>query len=363
MNNKVSSFLARVTALALIASPVCCIELRSQEVYSQIVGAIAIDVPSDSDLVVAFPFKRSASFRGHVVGAPGASTIGIAADSLTANEFNEGSSGAKFYVYVEDGTLKGRRFDIASNTASQITVVGTLTGLNADDTISVREHWTLDEAFPDGVGGVMETEPGLRDVELIVPDKASLGGGLAADRIFYYYAGSESLSLEPGWREVGKALATVVGDAILEPGVAFVVRNNSSEAIRSYFFGEVVSTPLAIPVVSSSTVTVDNFVSLERPLGLTFGELGLSSSSVFTAASSNSSPTDGDRLLVYHTDGAKISNDAIVEYYLFNGGWYKADNTAITANDKIEAGMGLAIRKAAGSDATAYWVNEWSLPQ
>ena len=356
MNNKVSSILARVTALALIASPICCLELRSQEVYSQIVGAIALNIPKESDLVVSFPFKRSASFRGDVVGAPTSNSFNVVANSLTQGEF-----GPSHYVYVEDGVLRGRRFDIVSNTASSVTVdASTLNGLGVGDKISIREHWTLDEAFPQGIASVTVAEAGLREIELIVPDRTSVGGGIAANRVFYFYKGAAEAA---AWREVGKALNVDVGDTIIEPGTAFVVRNNS-EAVRTYFFGEVVTAPLAIPVVSADDSIVDNFVAIERPLGIALPDLGLTSG-VFAPSTGQTPETRGDLLRVYSpTAGKKISNEVIEDYYLFNGTWYAAANNAVATTVKVAAGMGIAIRKKSTvSDATTFWVNDWSLPQ
>jgi uncharacterized protein (TIGR02597 family) len=221
-------------------------------------------------------------------------------------------------------------------------------GGDAGDTISVRQHWTLGEAFPSGVGFVEVEEPAYPEVQLIMPTKASIGGGLATDSIFYYF--------NQGWRKVGEPIATAMDDAIIPPGSSFVIRNNTDDTLRSYFFGEVVDAPLAIPVVADGTEGVDNFVSLERPLGLTLddllgGEAGLGLEDLLGA---------NDRLLVYGM-GAGY-NKVPTEYEYTGTQWQEVDTTTNAGSIIIKAGEGIAIRRAAGSD-NSFWVNEWDLPQ
>lgn len=343
MNNKVSSFITRATALALFASPVCIAPLQSQEVYSQIVGAIAVDVPAESDVVLAFPFKRSASFRGGVESSA-AEVVTVGDGVLTAGEFTPENGEATHFLYVESGTLKGRRFDIVSNTVSGVTLDQTPTGLAQNDEVSIREHWTLSEAFPQGVGFVEEVEAGLREVEVIIPEQASIGGGLAAERVFYFYADA--------WREVGKPLTSDVGGTAFGPGTAIVVRNNGSESLRTYFFGEVVDTPLAIPVVSNAAESVDNLIGFEIPLEITLTELNAIGNLADVLEPE-------DRLLVYSRSG---KNPEATAYQYTGTQWQQEGSTADAGATKILAGEGLAIRKAAGADDTTYLVNEWSLP-
>lgn len=350
MNKKVSSILIRATALTVLASPLCLPVGQSQEVYSQIVGAIAVDVPASSDMVVAFPFKRSASFRGTIASFTD-NVANLGSDLLTAGEFDAMGGEPTYFLYFENegvstGTLGGHRFDILSNTASAITVdTASLAGVTAGDSLSIREHWTLGEAFPQGIGFVEESEAGIRDVELIVPAQATPGGGIAVDELFFFYDGA--------WREHGRPLTESANGTTLDPSRPFVIRNNTAGTLRSYFFGEVVDTPLAIPLVSSNGDQVDNFVSLERPLGLTLNDLGLHNSGVFGT---------NDRLFVYPTGAGQDKTP--VEYQYTGSQWQVAGTTTDAGSTELGAGVGLQIRKAdAGADATDYWVNEWSLPQ
>lgn len=352
------SHLSHLAALALFASPLCSPLAQSQEVYSQIVGAIAVDLPPVSDVMVAFPFKHSASFRGAVVSDAG-DTITVADNALDAGAFD-----SKFFLYIEESTdasIEGRRFDIVSNTASAIKVDldgGSIASLGAGDRVSVRSHWTLGEAFPGGIASVEETEPGVREIEVVVPVKASVGtasvgGGLSPSRIFYFF--------NDAWREFGKPITASANDAVLEPGASIVIRNNGSVDRQTYVFGEVVTTPLSVAIEQRSGQTVDNFVSLERPIALKLSELNLETSDAFEVSSSDAPEDREDVLLVYAADEGRLSGP--VAQYFFNGNWKSVSDTSTNANNvTIEAGMGLAIRKAAGADAVTYWVNNWNLP-
>lgn len=347
MKNKVSSIVTHVTALALFATPLSLTQVSAQEVYSQIVGAIAIDVPAASDVVVAFPFNRSAGYRGPVESST-ANTIVFGNPVFADTDYSPATGEPPaYFVYIESddatsGNKAGRRYDILSNTDSVLTVdADDAAGLSGSgDIVSIREHWTLGEAFPGGVGFVEEVQVANPQVELIMPEKVSQGGGLAADRVFYYYDGH--------WSEIGEDHELSANSVIIKPGSSFILRNNGSEDLRSYFFGEVVSAPLAISIVADAGVIVDNFVSIERPLSLALDELGL-----------ESVMGSGDSLLVYSTDQ---KNPVSTAYEYAAEQWQMVGSTVDVGDTVIKAGQGIAIRKAVGA-ADSVWINTWSLPQ
>lgn len=341
MNNKVSSFLTRATALALFAAPFCTVQ--AQEVYSATIGATAITVPASSDAMVALPFTQEKSAGGSVTAVDGA-VVTLQGSTLTDGEFD-----SSFYLYVESGDLKGRHFNIESNTPSTISLeTSDLAGLVGAD-VSVREHWTLGTLFPSGVGGVEEMEPGRPDVLVVLPTPTSIGGGIAVSRIFYFH--------NSAWREVGKPLSVSVNDTLVESGDSVVVRNNMSEDLDYFFFGEVEYGPMAIPLVSSDSSDVDNFVGVNRPLGMTIEELQLHASGAFDSAA--------DRLLVYSLDAGKIGPAKTPTAYLYADGKWQIEggDGSDQGSTVLKAGQGIAVRKAASSAATGYWVNEWSISE
>ena len=84
------------------------------------------------------------SFSGTLIGA-GATTLTLAASSLTANAFNQGVVYATHYVEITSGPQAGAALDIVSNTGSVITLADDITalGLTGAETIKIRPHVTL----------------------------------------------------------------------------------------------------------------------------------------------------------------------------------------------------------------------------
>ncbi|MDQ8202506.1 TIGR02597 family protein [Pelagicoccus sp. SDUM812003] len=360
MNIKVPSYLKRLATLALASAPFAGPQLQAEEVYSQIVGAIALDIPADSDVVVSFPFKQSSSYGGRVHSVSGAELdVGDGVSILSSGDFDAVGGQATHYVLVEDGSLEGRHFDIVSNTDQKITLDTSenLSGLD-QAIITVREHWTLGEAFPNGIGSNAVFEASGPQVQLLVPEEVKVGGGFDVASLYYFYQGA--------WRAVGEKLDLEANgansnDDVIAPGASVMVRNNSMDDIRTYFFGEVVTSPIAIPIESSSSDVVDNYVSVSRPLGLTLAEFGLSAGGAFTASTSLAEVDRGDLLLVYsYTESGK--NKTADQYFLYNNEWYLAGGDGTPVSDTvIKAGQGVVIRKKAGEDGVNYWTNNWSL--
>ena len=348
-------FIAAIASMEALSSSV-----KAQEVYSQIVGAISIDLPAESDVIVAFPFKQSAEFRGVLESASenGSVTLTVAADSLTSGAFDSESGVPTHYAVVETGVQKGVHLGVASNTASTIEVFGgTSTGLANGDEIAVYPHWTLSSAFPLGVANEDDSEPGVRKIELIVPRAKSEAGDMIPEGIFYFSGGS--------WRKVEAGIDAVVDSTVLYPGRAMVIRNNDAVAKKALFFGEVIDAPIAIRLGESDAYASDNFVGLNRPLAITLNELGLKGGSIFEETTDPANPND--LLLVYSLTATGKNKKPVAEYYYYNGAWREVSAGASVdkGTDTVEPGMGLAVRKVKvdSNPEDTSWVNEWSLPQ
>lgn len=362
---------ARFAGIATLAIAPLPSYVSGEEVYSQIVGAISLDIPGESDVVVSFPFKKSTLFSS-TVGSSTAGTdsvvVGVGA-TLTANQFATGSGdfAHSHYLSVESGTLKGRVFSIVSNAANSITIdatgedAGIASDLAASDKISVAEYWTLKAAYPMGVASVAETQPGLRTVEVIIPDPEAKAGSMGAEAILFFHEGA--------WKQLGKPLDYVADNYPLPPHKAFIIRNNSESTLKSYFFGEVTDAPLAIPLAVAESDDMDSFVSVGRPLDVAIEDLGLHDSGVFTETTDVADIQDS--LLVYSLDAAGKNKKPIAEYYYYNSDWRKVGAAATESFGSgdvfIKPNMPIAVRKAKLGSAPAtshkYWVNEWSLPQ
>jgi len=344
---KTKSLLGSVACGALLAS-IATESARAQEVFSATVGATAITVPASSDVFVALPFSQAARAGGSVASVSG-DVVSLAASSLVDSAFDASGGAATHFLYIETGSLEGRFFDILSNEVSSITLGESAPAGLVDAAFGVREHWTLGSLFPEGIGGVSEDEAGRRAVELIMPEKASTGGGLAVERIFYHYDGA--------WREIGYPLDQSADDTVLRPGSALVVRNNAESALSFFLYGEVEYGPMAIPLVSSEAETIDNFVSVNRPLAISIDDLQLHDSPAFDAAR--------DYLLIYPEGAGKLGSEKEPTVYVYSGGIWQVDggDGLNVGSTLVENGQSIAVRKAAGTTATSYWTNEWNISQ
>ena len=352
---KGNKFLAIVASVAAAGTVV-----NAQEVYSQIVGAISINLPAESDVIVSFPFKQSAEFRGVLDSASGAGNlvVNVSADSLTSGAFDAQSGMPTHYLVIESGTQQGVHIDISSNTGSQLTLDGgDATGLANGDQISVYPHWTLGSAFPLGVANEEESEPGLRKIEVIVPQATSSARNMIPEGIFYFSGGA--------WRQVGACLSAVADNSVLYHGRALVIRNNGTVVKNALFFGEVVDAPIAIPLSESAQHPLNNFVGLNRPLAISLDELGLAGGGVFEETTDPDNPSD--KLLVYSLTEAGKNKKPVGTYYYYNGAWREesAGASADKGGDLIQPGMGLAVQKiqVGSNPEDSNWVNEWGLPQ
>ena len=352
---EIKRLIAIVASLAAAGTVV-----KAQEVYSQIVGAISINLPAESDVIVSFPFKQSAEFRGVLDSATGAGNlvVNVSADSLTSGAFDAQSGTPTHYLVFESGAQKGVHVDISTNTGSQINLEGgDATGLVNGDQIAVYPHWTLGSAFPLGVANEDEDEPGLRKIEVIVPQATSSAGNMIPEGIFYFSDGA--------WRQVGEGISAVADNAVLYHGRALVIRNNDTVAKNALFFGEVIDAPIAIPLSESDQYALNNFIGLNRPLAITLDELGLAGGGVFEETTDPDNPND--KLLVYSLTDAGKNKKPVATYYYYNGAWREesAGAGADKGGDLIQPGMGLAVQKiqVGSNPEDSNWVNEWGLPQ
>ncbi len=354
---KIKREIRNTIATGCVLASVFAGSLKADEVYSQIVGAVAIDLPASSDVIVSFPFKRGTAYKGSVESATldGFNmNLNIAGAPFQGDQFQTADDGfSSHYVQFETGNLKGLWADISSNTTGAIVIEGDedigdfQSQVTSGDLFTVYSQWTLDAAFPNGVASTEEAEAGLRTIEVIVPSYDSPAGSMTAEAIYFYADGA--------WQKFGAALSSdsPFGQAAFAPDQAAVIRNNGGDALTGYFFGEVSTAPIAIELGMDASGAIDHFVGIGRPLDVAIEDLGLES--IFTS-------TD-DRLLVYSLDASGKNKTPVAEYYYESTSWKKDGSAGDFGSDVVAVNMGIAVRKAAGTGDDVYWVNEWSLPQ
>lgn len=332
--------------------------LNAQEVYSQIVGAIAIPLPAESDVIVSTPFRSSTAYKGSVLSSSvengNVLQVNVEGTPFTSGQFYDVPANSEFvshYIHFETGNLSGRIAAISGNGTSFVSITGDndLSAVEAmiepGDAFTISKAMNLESAFPAGVASVDDAEPGLREIELIVPKSVSIAGSMNAEAIFFFYDGK--------WRQFGQPLDGDAGKSLLAPNASFVIRNNGT-AKTAYFFGEVSTAPISVELITDPDQDTDHFVGLGRPLDVPITELGL-----------ENHMTNADRLLVYSLSDAARNKTPQTEYSYNGSVWNnETTNTAVDIQNPpvIETNMGFAVRKAAAPASTQIWINEWSLP-
>lgn len=133
---------------ALLAAMAACGFASAETAYTTPVGYYDFDAKAGGNLFVP-GIVKPAAFAGVLTGSS-ATTLTVAANSLTANAYNEGATYATHYVEItQAGANQGVIIDIVSNTGSVITLASDISALSlaGTETIAIRPHVTLSSAF------------------------------------------------------------------------------------------------------------------------------------------------------------------------------------------------------------------------
>lgn len=229
-------------------------------------------------------------FAGKLTAAS-SSTLTVAAGSLTAGALNAGAVYATHYAEITSGPNAGVILDIASNTASVITLSVDISALNLSGTesIKIRPHVTLKSAL----AGAEATLAAYTDsATFYAPD-----GSVST----YYYGGDGAT----GW---SSDFATADGDVRpITPGSGFILGLSSS--ISGTVSGEVKSTNTVVQLAAGQI----NIVGLLNPLSGSSTDLnltGFASLAPFSDSVSIYSPGDLSTVTTYYALGdGTVSSD------------------------------------------------------
>ena len=137
----------KTTLYSLLAAAACGMAL-GQTAYTTPVGYYEAQAVNGGNIYVP-SLVNTPKYAGSLI-ADTSTTLTVAANSLTANAFDEGAVYATHYVEITSGPNAGVALDIESNTTSVITLAADASALNlvGTETIKVRAHVTLKTAFP-----------------------------------------------------------------------------------------------------------------------------------------------------------------------------------------------------------------------
>lgn len=290
-------------------------------------------------------------FRGNVSSVSqgaGAGTLAFDSPGFTASEFVDG-----YRLLVEGGSLNGRMFDITANTADSVTVsdAGNEVSAAADVTAAIVPDLTLESMFPQGIGGVSESNPGDPRVLVFFNDSQNSTDGFYPEA-FYYFSGAK-------WRKIGAPLTSDFGSVSIDLGEGAVIRNNGATTVTFYFFGELEASDVQVPVVSKALSRVENLLGLPRPLSVALSDIGLAGTSAFVTTTDLNDRKD--ILQVYEGGNENKKLTPTAEYFFYQGAWRKVGASAGESFDTatIPAAAAIVLSKAPSVDQTVYWTSTW----
>jgi len=323
------------------------------------VGYNTISLLANSDTYVSVPFHRPASFVGQVSSSASNVITVAGTPGWTASQFvyASGTQANTYYAFIRSGTKEGNYYTVTANSANTLTIDlagDTLTGLAANDSISVIPYWTLGTLFPSTDVGVSFTTSSIATINtsVIVPNLNGAGTNLSAGATYFYFNNA--------WRVVGQSFAINKNDDILLPDTYFIVRNTNSATAGTFTSTGSVPMKKAVVVLNTNgNGQQDNPVAITRPVAVSLADSGLVTSGAFGITPNWLSPTD--TLLVFDNTVSAINKSASGTYYYYNNGWRKigsAPTVDFGTTPIFGPGNGVIVRKATVVGASpSIWTN------
>ena len=305
-------------------------------------GFQKVDLIGNSDTIVALPFVRPEFAAGIVTAVTGNQVQITGAPAWTPGQlaYAAGTQPDTYQLFVRSGTNEGRLYTITNNTANSVTLDlngSTLSGLAANDRVSILPAWTLATVFPEGNG--IFPSPWLirRPTEVLLPDLDGTGINLSSCKIFCYQPGA--------WKQIGQG-GVSKSDEIIPLNTYLTVRHNVPTNTACVLSGTVLTSKIAVPLAVSPTHRQDNFVALARPSAISLDDSGLAASGAFRTSPSPLNPTD--ELLVFDNSVPGKNKSASAVYYLLESGWFRVGGSSTPAGTHpvLAPSAAIIIRKS-----------------
>jgi len=316
--------------------------------YTTPVGYVTIDVPALGDTTITPPLERPTVLATSAVSISGND---IGASSITAGAYTSPQS----YIVVTSGPLVGKRFKIASNTASAITVEGGATTLQAQgfvsgNTYKVVPYWTLNTLFPNGAG-VGSSADALNPTSFVFASSTGYGVNKASAVSYFYCTGDVENGVTAGWYDANDPFTSPLDNTIIDLSRAYSIRNAQATLKSVVVSGQIPATAVSIPI---SVNTAFNDVNLGAPYPV---DVSLPSSGLQSAIQASPDALNPVEVIYVYNDTLSGFNKASsVGYFYCSGdtengvvaGWYDVNDpfTAPITSNVIKAGRCLVIRKA-----------------
>jgi uncharacterized protein (TIGR02597 family) len=337
------------------------------------VGFTTTSLPAASDTLLSIPFTRPPEFIGAISAASG-NTITVAGTPWTASQFVyvAGTQPKSYYVLIGGGgspnPKEGHTYFINGNGSNTLTVITTptndLAGITANTQIVIIPYWTLATVFPAGDANVSftpTTSTSSYKTQIQIPNDSA--ASITYSPVYFFSNNVDGTPSNVGWRIVGNN-TTDHGDDPLSPDSFFVVRNqNGAPTLPLTTLGAVLLKKLSAPLMTETSGTHDNAVSMLRPLDVALDATGLNPTDGSFVAGN---PGVGDQLLLFNNAQIAFNKAPSLTYYYntvaSHPAWRLTGDTTLSDRgaDVIPSGSAIVLRKAAtGGGQSVFWTNSF----
>ena len=306
----------------ILAAASCGLALGAETAYTVPVGYVSLgnpaaatdNVPAFTDVFVSIPVLKSASFAG-LISAVGTDTLTVTTTPAFANDV---WNVTPHVVVVESGAKSGLILPILSNIANQLTVgLGTynLTGILANDKLSIRPAWTL-STFMSGASS-------LAGVQFLPFSNSQFAINNSPDSPYFFVGGNwENADGDPA------------NNLVLYPGEGFIVRTTATPIAEFTVSGEVPVANSYVAIGQYDGGQRDSVFSYFTPVSEPLANSGLG----FGA---------GDQLFDFDNT-ATGQNKSGVPYFFVSGNWENGDGDP-AGTFPLQGGKAYLYRRAAAT--------------
>ncbi|MBE7497900.1 MAG: TIGR02597 family protein [Verrucomicrobiaceae bacterium] len=334
---KTSCFVQTLGVLALLG--LSSQSLAQTTAASDPVGFVTVNVPANSDAVLAVPLSRASVFKGVIQSISG-NTITVAGTSpaWTTNQFVQALPGQvnTYAVQIASGTKEGMTGKVTANAANSVTIqldpaedlsgvqTEAVNGAGNGDHIDILPYWTPASLITSAVSN---------GSQILLLEATTAGINLSSSGSFGFDSGA--------W--VDENTFEAADHAPLAFGRAFIFRNGGA-SVGISMAGSVPMTKHRIIIRSFGAGDQDVAVGFSSPVPTRIGSVGLSF-------------TEDDQLLVFdNTASGQNKSASQVLYYTTGDGWVDETFSPVGTSFMLQPGQGYIFRKkGTGAAGTFVW--------
>jgi uncharacterized protein (TIGR02597 family) len=317
------------------------------------VGAMTVTLTEGADNFIAIPFTSAPSYQGAVASLANTSgdVYALGLGSTVAGADADAWAGL-YYVRFTSGAADGKYFTIlsSSTTALDIDSLGDdLSGVQAGDTFSVFEYYTLSSLLPPATQTSVVASTGTRvsqrGSEVLFPETTDVGIN-RAPRLKYFVTSTD-------WYDA--STRGIAEDVILYPDSYIIIRQKEGAGSRDLVLYGSVPMAASTSYVFQSSIKNDNHLAYIRPIPTALSTIGFGSEFLDSSSTRVSARTD-ELLLWDNPSGINPAPDK--KFFKVGGVWYDATTRNVADDYEIKPGAALILRKSPDSvETTSNWKN------